>query len=82
VGEGFSGHQEILVSFELQFTRSAGTFLHQLQVATHFFEELLDMRHLKRRYRRITMSRALKPWTPWLRIEPGELDELLARSRW
>ena len=40
------------------------------------------MRRIKRRYRRITMARALRPWTPWLQIDAAELDELLARSRW
>lgn len=40
------------------------------------------MRTIKRRYRRMTMRRALRPWSPWLRIEPAEVDDYLSGSRW
>ena len=40
------------------------------------------MRQTKRRYRRIMMRRALRPWQPWFDIEPADLEDSLSRSGW
>jgi len=39
------------------------------------------MRRKLRRYRRININRALRPWSPWLDLDALEIDALLARKR-
>lgn len=36
------------------------------------------MRQKLRRYRRTTMNKALRPWSPWLELDVAEIDATLA----
>lgn len=62
----------MLVGFELQSTTS----LSKLQLETHSEKE---MRFIKR-YRRITMNRALKPWSPLFILDADEVTSALTRG--
>lgn len=40
------------------------------------------MRQFMRRYRKVNTGRALRMWTPWLTLDPVEIDRTLAGGRW